>query len=252
MIDQNSGEALHGYLQTNGPAQARLQLSPAVYSFDVTNTLICEHVGVRVQSNHSRRGDLRITLLSPQGTRSVLQRVNFDDIAGPSDWTYYSTLHFGESSAGAWMVFISDEQPLNTGTVQFVALRIDGVPITDSDHDGLDDNWEIAHFGSPAAYGPLDDPDGDGYSNAYEQLMGTEPNTADPPFKLDLSAWNERLARLSWPAATNRTYDVLAGTDASAPLTLLTNLAGLFPESEWFTPYTNQARQFFRVRTVTP
>src|SRR2546426_8655300 len=81
-ITQNDGEALRGYLQTNGPAQAQLQVSPAIYSFAVTNTLVCEHVGVRVQTDHSRRGDLRITLLSPQGTRSVLQQVNFDDTAG--------------------------------------------------------------------------------------------------------------------------------------------------------------------------
>jgi len=32
------------------------------------------------------------------------REVNFDDSAGPTDWTYYSTLHFGESSAGLWTV----------------------------------------------------------------------------------------------------------------------------------------------------
>ena len=251
-ITQNDGEALRGYLQTNGPAQAQLQVSPAIYSFAVTNTLVCEHVGVRVQTDHSRRGDLRITLLSPQGTRSVLQQVNFDDTAGPTDWTYYSTHHFGESSAGAWTVFISDEEPLNTGSVQGVQLIIDGVAITDTDHDGLDDDWETGHFGTPLAFGPQDDPDGDGYNNAREQLMGTDPNVAEAPFKLDLSPWNEKLARLSWSGVTNRTYEVVAGTNVASPLSVITNLAGRFPESEWFTPYTNLANQFFRVRTAAP
>jgi subtilisin-like proprotein convertase family protein len=35
-----------------------------------TNTLVCEHVGLRVATTHTRRGDLRITLVSPAGTRS--------------------------------------------------------------------------------------------------------------------------------------------------------------------------------------
>ena len=252
MIDQNSGEALRSYLQTTGTAQAQIQLNAASYSFNVTNTLICEHVGVRVQTDHPRRGDLRITLLSPQGTRSVLQQLNLDDTAGPTDWTYYSTHHFGESSAGAWTVFISDEEPLNTGNVQSIQLIIDGVAITDTDHDGLDDDWERAHFGATLAFGPQDDPDGDGYNNAREQLMGTDPNVAEAPFELDLSPWNEKQARLSWPGLTNRTYEVMEGTNVASPLTVITNLAGRFPQTEWFTPYTNLTGQFFRVRTAAP
>ena len=251
MIDQNSGESLRGYLQTNGMARAQLQLNAARYAFAVTNTWICEHIGVRVQTDHSRRGDLRITLLSPQGMLSVLQHANFDDSAGPIDWTYYSTLHFGESSAGTWTVSISDEQPLNTGSVLFVALNLDGVAITDTDRDGLDDNWEEARFGS-LAFGPQDDPDGDGYSNAREQIMGTDPNAADIAFPLDLSPWDRGLARLSWAGVTNRTYEVLTGTNAAAPLEVLTNLPGRFPDTEWFTPYTNLLNQFFRVRSVSP
>jgi subtilisin-like proprotein convertase family protein len=250
-ISQNDGEALRGYLQTNSAVQAQLRLSPAVYSLSVTDSLVCEHVRLRVQSDHSRRGDLRITLLSPQGTRSVLQQVNTDDTPGPTDWTYCSTFHFGESSAGLWTVAIGDEQPLNSGSVQSVQLFIDGVAITDTDADGLDDNWEIARFGN-LNQGPRDDPDGDGYNNAREQLMGTDPTVADVPFKLDLSPWNARLVRLSWPSVTNTNYEVLTGTNIAAPLTLTTNVAGRFPETEWFTAYTNLANQFFRVRTATP
>ena len=251
MIDQNSGEALSSYLQTTPSAQARLQLNAISYSFNVTTTLLCEHVGVRIQTDHSHRGDLRITLLSPQGTRSVLQQVNSDSSPGPDDWTYYSTRHFGESSFGTWTVYVGDEAPLDTGNVLGVHLSIDGVPIIDTDHDGLDDNWEMARFNS-LNYGPQDDPDGDGFSNAREQLMGTDPKALDAPFSLDLSPWNDRLARLSWTAATNRTYEVLTGTNLNAPLTLLTNLPGHFPETEWFGPDTNPPNRFFRVRSVSP
>jgi len=135
--------------------------------------------------------------------------------------------------------------------VQSVALTLDGVEITDTDHDGLDDNWEIARFGSLAP-GPQDDPDGDGYSNAREQIMGTDPNAADVEFQLDLSPWDRGLARLSWAGVTNRSYDVLTGTNPAAPMKMVTNLPGRFPDTEWFSPYTNLLDQFFRVRSVSP
>ncbi len=99
---------------------------------------------------------------------------------------------------------------------------------------------------------PQDDPDGDGYSNAREQIMGTDPNAADIAFQLDLSPWDRGLARLSWAGVTNRTYEVLTATNAAAPLKVLTNLPGGFPDTEWFTPYTNLLNQFFRVRAVGP
>jgi len=251
MIDQNSGEALRAHLQQDPSTAAKIQLNAVSYSFNVTNTLICEHVGVRVQASHSRRGDLRITLLSPHGTRSVLQHANLDDTPGPSDWTYYSTHYFFEGSAGDWTVSISDEESSSAGTVQSVELILRGVSITDSDSDGLDDGWEAARLGS-LALGPKDDPDGDGCSNVREQIMGTNPNASDVAFALDLSSWNETLGRLSWPGMTNRTYEILVGTNVAAPMNLITNLPGRFPETEWFTPYTNLANEFFRARTVTP
>ena len=248
-IGHSDGEALKSLFATNSGALAQIHLQTTNYLFIVTNTLLCEHVAVRVRTDHPLRGDVRLTLVSPQGTRSVLQRYNADTNAGPVDWIYYSTHHFFESSAGTWTLAFSDELQDATGSVQFAGLNIGGVAITDADHDGLDDDWEMARFGT-LDYGPQDDPDGDGYNNSREQIMGTDPLAADAPFQLDLSPWDNKLARLSWPGVTNLSYGVLSGTNAAA-LTLLTNLPGRFPETEWFAPYTNQAPQFFRVRAVS-
>ena len=54
----------------------------------------------------------------------------------------------------------------------------------DTDADGIPDWWETAHFGSPAACGAGDDPDGDGYSNREEWLQGTDPDDASSFFAL--------------------------------------------------------------------
>jgi hypothetical protein len=156
-----------------------------------------------------------------------------------------STHHFFESSYGTWTVAVTDETNGVTGSVKFCGLSIEGVPIVDTDHDGLDDNWEMAHFGT-LVYGPQDDPDHDGYNNMREQLMGTDPLTP-PPFLTDFSRWNSTLARVSWTAAPGTSYSVLAGSNVTN-LTPVANLPGTFRESEWFVPYTNTL-QFFNVRT---
>ena len=91
----------------------------------------------------------------------------------------------------------------------------------------------------------LDDPDRDGYSNMREQLMGTDPKSAGPPFRLDLSRWNQSLARLSWPSSSNFTYEIWGGTNVAAP-SLITTVPGRFPETEWFTPYNAPSRNAIR------
>jgi subtilisin-like proprotein convertase family protein len=248
-ISHSNGAALKEWFQTNSGARAQIHFQTTNYLLTVTNTLRCERVAARVRTDHPLRGDLRITLVSPQGTRSVLQRYNSDTNAGPVDWTYESTHHFFESSAGTWTLAFGDEHQNAIGSVQLAGLVIEGVALTDRDHDGLDDDWETAHLGNLDG-GPQDDPDSDGYSNAREQLMGTDPLAVDAPLHLDLSPWNKRLARLSWPGPTNSNYEVWSGTNVTS-LTLRTNLPGRFPETEWFTPYTNAPQEFFRVRSVT-
>jgi hypothetical protein len=247
-IGHTDGAALKEIIQSDPRTRARIRLDTVEYPFRVRETLLCEHVGVRVKTDHPLRGDVRITLVSPAGTRSVLQRYNADESPGPVDWTYSSTHHFYESSAGTWTVFFSDEGAGNSGSVREVSLILSGVPIRDHDHDGLDDGWERDHFHG-FAQGPMDDPDQDGYSNMREQIMGTDPARSDAPFRLDLSRWNPSLARLSWPGTPNLSYEISAGPNPAA-LTVITNLPSQFPETEWFTPYNVLSRQFFRVRAI--
>jgi hypothetical protein len=250
MISQTNGLDLREHL-TSHPATAQLEVNAATRTFTVTNTLVLEHVQLRVTANHPVRGDLRITLTSPQGTRSVLGTLNSDTSPGPDGWTYLSTHHFQEGSAGTWTVAVTDEFPGDSGSLLEAVLLLEGVPIVDTDKDGLADPWELAAFGSLTA-GPREDPDADGFPNAREQALGQNPTMADVLFQVDLSPWNPQYARLSWPGRPGRSYEVLAGTDLGQPLTLVTNLPTAFPEVEFFTPRTNLTYQFFRIREATP
>jgi hypothetical protein len=50
--------------------------------------------------------------------------------------------------------------------------------VSDTDHDGMADNWELTHFGT-LAWGSVSDSssdfDGDGYTDLEEYLNGTNP-----------------------------------------------------------------------------
>lgn len=248
-IGNTSGEGLKALFETNNSALARLHLASAEKVFHVNSTLLCEQVGVRVQTDHPVRGDLRITLRSPQGTRSVLQRFNDDTNPGPTDWTYWTTHHFLESSAGDWTVSITDEFGGATGNILSVSLILRGAQITDTDRDGLDDHWETNRLGS-LAFGPKNDPDGDGFANAREQLMGTNPQASDILTTPDLSRWSlfgSQLMRLSWASAPQYHYEVLGGSNVN-DLNVITNLPGGFPETELFVPFSSAQNGFFQVR----
>lgn len=247
-IRNSDGQLIKNQLTLDSGSRARLAQSQQVTSFNVATSLQLEHAGVRLKTDHPLRGDLRVTLLSPKGTRSVLQRYNADTNAGPVDWTYFSTHHFHEASAGEWRVEVSDQGEGAVGNVLEASLLLQGVPVVDTDADGLADGWENTHFLS-LAEGPGDDPDSDGYSNAREQVMQTDPMVAEIPFKLEPDVWNARLVRLSWPGVDGADYEVLRGEDVTS-LQSITNVAGVFPETVWFTTYTNLATEFFQVRRL--
>lgn len=242
LIQKSDADALRSHMQSN-TVSAQLRLFTTGLTFNVSQTLLCEHVGLKLTANHPIRGDLRVMLTSPSGTRSVLQRFNQDANSGPNGWTYWSTHHFFESSAGTWTLSVADEFETDAGSIEAAELTILGTPITDTDADGLDDAWETAYF-SGLTRTSKEDTDKDGYSNGREQMMGTDPNVAEP-LQIDLSRWNASLARFSWPGNTNFTYEVWSGTNIAA-MSLATNMTGQFPEMEWLTSYTD-AQRFVRI-----
>ncbi|MBI1177533.1 S8 family serine peptidase [bacterium] len=253
-IKGDDGASLRNYVATNSTAQVRSILYSASYTNSCSQPLLLEHVGVRVKVDtlHSTRGDFRITVTSPAGTRSVLQQLSNDYSPGPEDWTYWSTHFFYESSQGVWTIQISDENgPSTFGSCLYTELILQGVPIKDQDRDGLDDDWEIAHFQNLAAR-PYEDADDDGESNMAEYIQGTDPLTPLAPFHADIAQWSPDHVRISWPANLNRTYQVLGSTNATEKFNVMTNLPGTFDTGEWFTPTTNFWNQFFMIRSALP
>ena len=254
LIGQTLGEALVLAAESDNSLRANLEIESAHFSRTVSDTLLVEHVGLRIKTTHSRRGDLRITLKSPAGTISVLQHVNNDNSPGPSDWTYFSTHSFFESSYGEWQVSVTDMAIGNTGDVVNLELIINGTAITDVDADGLDDPWEQEHFGS-LSFSQIDDTDQDGNSNMVEQLLRTDPTKSDLQLKLDLSPWNASVLRISWPSTADRMYQLHTFDNLMTPNNFPTTafeVKGRTFETEFFSRHSETSQNYFRVIELQP
>lgn len=79
---------------------------------------------------------------------------------------------------------------------------------TDSDGDGMDDDWEAAYFGSFDRTG-TGDLDLDGTSDAAEYQLGTDPTNAGSVFQvLKITSENGLGTKLLWSAVPGRAYRV--------------------------------------------
>ena len=249
-LTKADGDAFRS-LATNDPA-ATIQFvrKPARFEFAITNPMAVHWAQVRVQMQHPRQGDLRVTLLSPAGTVSLLQRPSTVNAGQLETWTYGSKQFLLEGSVGVWGLEFMDESPGLTGQVSQVELILHGPALAaDTDGDGLADSWEITHFGNLLA-GPQDDPDGDGLSNAAEQALGLDPWVADVD-ATSLAQDSPDRFRLSWPAVSGRRYQVEASDGGLSQFSLSGIAIGRSPEGAWIFP-GNGAAQLFRVSLLVP
>jgi subtilisin-like proprotein convertase family protein len=219
-LSQNDGTAVKALLNAAGDegAKAALSLDSKVVTVAVPDSLLCEQVGVRVKMTHLIRGDIRLTVRSPSGTRSVLQANVPDGSAWRGDWTFWSNQFFYEPAKGDWTVAVSDLAENFTGVLSGVELTVRGMAISDTDNDGLDDDWETARFGS-LGQAALGDPDRDGVPNAREQALHTDPATFDGHFDLRYLRLANGSLRLAWPSWRGFVYRVQSADHALGPWT---------------------------------
>lgn len=153
--------------------------------------------------------------------------------------------------AGPLLLFISGSSDLVDGDlnddIDVFAARLDTtVQSGDSDGDGLDDAWERAAF-STLDFGPADDPDGDGATNAQEFAAGTNPSDAASVFALHVNSTSQ----LGFKTAPGRTYQLefRGSVDAGAWQPVGNTIVG--DGNNASVPISNPTAQgFYRVRIV--
>eukprot|EP00835_Amoeboradix_gromovi_P004343 NODE_332_length_10744_cov_0.374072.p4 type:complete len:379 gc:universal NODE_332_length_10744_cov_0.374072:9383-10519(+) len=84
-----------------------------------------EHVTVKLSINHSHRGDLEITLVSPNNYISYLAKARKSDYHSQPlvDWTMSSVVHFGENPVGTWKIMVKDAN-VNSKSGTFVRWQL--------------------------------------------------------------------------------------------------------------------------------
>jgi len=99
----------------------------------------------------------------------------------------------------------------------------------DADGDGLDDDWEWAHFGTLGRDGHTDF-DGDGQSDLQEYLSGTDPGSANSALKLLTVASLAEGSLIFWTSTPGKAYRVQFKNNLDEPA--WTDLPGLVTASD--------------------
>lgn len=124
--------------------------------------------------------------------------------------------------------------------------------LSDTDGDGLDDDWERLNFGSLAKNG-TDDEDGDGLSNFAEFILGSNPNDPSSGLRPVSQTASAGSRRLEWPASPGVGYRVEYSANlAPGSWTPLTNVvANLGSIATCTDPNTaGVSNRFYRVIAV--
>jgi subtilisin-like proprotein convertase family protein len=95
-------------------------------SVSISRNLTLEHVEVVFSATHTYRGDLAVTLISPDGTESVLSEEHLDAGQNYAGWTFRSVRHWDESSKGVWTIRVADTYADYTGTFDSWQLILHG------------------------------------------------------------------------------------------------------------------------------
>ncbi|MCC3409821.1 MAG: proprotein convertase P-domain-containing protein, partial [Microcoleus sp. PH2017_10_PVI_O_A] len=89
-----------------------------------------EWAEVMFDATHTFRGDLNVTLISPDGTESILAKPNNDNGDNYSKWVFTSARNWGESSVGDWKLKVSDGVTKEIGTWNSWQLNLFGTKPT--------------------------------------------------------------------------------------------------------------------------
>jgi len=192
------------------PALALPNMGTVTTTINVVQDIEIEHVIIHMDIDHTKAGDLVVTLISPDGTESVLvNRVNNGAFTTGSygisgiDFEMTSTAHWGESSQGLWTLRIEDQAGTNTGILN---------------------DWSLSFLGkTPSA------DDVYIYTNDYGNFAGADLAARDTLVDSDGGTDTINLAAIT----TNTTLNMNAGTASTVAGNTLNIAGGTIIENAW-------------------
>lgn len=111
---------------------------------NVVADITVEHVELKINITHPYRGDLRVKLVSPQGTESILSVAHNESGDDLDDWYFMTVRNWGENSQGNWTVIVDDGGAADLGTFVDFQLIIHGTPNEDCVDNQVLNNQTVA------------------------------------------------------------------------------------------------------------
>ncbi len=123
--------------------------------------------GTATDAGQGDSGVQSVTVNSEPATGGTVTGTNM------ANWSFVTTLNPGVNS---FTIVATDDGAYNDQATQTITVTYSA---TDTDVDGLQDAWEITHFGNLTTAGATSDVDGDGLLDTDEYTQGTDPNLND-------------------------------------------------------------------------
>ena len=120
----------------------------------------------------------------------------------------------------------------------------------DADGDGMEDGWEIHHFGSTmySSGTANEDQDTDGFRDLYEYYAGTDPTNAGSRLTIsNLSIEDDSSSVIAWYSITDKFYAVFRSSSLLGPWSVSISNEVATPPSNVHTDTVDDARCFYRI-----
>lgn len=200
-------------------------------------------------------GSIRLAWTPPGATADGIRVIRQDDAGTPR--------LIGFSGAGEHLYLDHPEPVIDDLGYQLQAYNADGAGaptamlwtnrFIDTSGDGLPDDWQILHFGSPTneLAGFHDDWDGDGVPNWMEYLFGTDPTNSNDFPRVQVTQSESGQIRVQWPGAHLQLYNIQTSTNLVDWITTYTGHIGAKGQNIWIDappPEETEPIQFYRIK----